>query len=184
MTHKPKSLVSISKFLSLVLRHEPQRIGLRLDDAGWVPVDELLQKAAAAQPLLTRDALLEIVAGSDKQRFALSDDGLRIRANQGHSVPVELGLTPLAPPTCLYHGTASRSVPAILAEGLKRGNRHHVHLTANRSTATDVGQRYGTPVVLRVDAYRMHQDGHVFFLSANDVWLCEAIPPEFVEVIE
>jgi putative RNA 2'-phosphotransferase len=178
-----KPLTSTSKFLSLVLRHEPQRIGLSLDSAGWVTIDELLAKTALAGKHLSRDTLLHIVATCEKQRFALSEDGTRIRANQGHSVEVELGLPPQVPPDVLYHGTARRSLDAIRQGGLHRGARHHVHLTQQPTTAMTVGQRYGAPAILRVDARRMHQAGHVFFCTANQVWLCDAVPPEFIEVL-
>ena len=177
------SLTSTSKFLSLVLRHEPQRIGLSLDAAGWVAIDELLAKAALAGKQISRDTLLHIVATCEKQRFALSEDGTRIRANQGHSVEVELGLPPQVPPDVLYHGTASRSLDSIRKDGLHRGARHHVHLTRQSATAVAVGQRYGAPAILRVDARRMHQAGHVFFCTANQVWLCDAVPPEFIDVL-
>jgi putative RNA 2'-phosphotransferase len=178
-----KPLTSTSKFLSLVLRHEPQRIGLSLDSAGWVTIDELLAKTALAGKHLSRDTLLHIVATCEKQRFALSQDGTRIRANQGHSVEVELGLQPKMPPDVLYHGTASRSLDSIRQGGLNRGARHHVHLTQKPTTAVAVGQRYGAPVILRINARHMHDAGHMFFCTANQVWLCDAVPPEFIEVL-
>jgi len=176
-------LTTISKFISLVLRHQPQKIGLLLDAAGWADVDELLARAAAAGRVITRDQLNEVVATSDKRRFALSDDGLRIRANQGHSVDVDLGLAPLAPPPVLFHGTASRFVDSVRATGLERRSRHHVHLTEDIAIGEAVGRRYGKPVILRVDAAAMAARGHVFLRSANDVWLVEAVPAEFIEVM-
>lgn len=182
MTSKSE-LTSISKFISLVLRHEPERIGLTLDPAGWVSVDDLLAKAAAAGRAFSRDFLHEIVATSDKQRFALSEDGLRIRANQGHSIEIELGLPAVAPPDVLYHGTATRFTDSILRSGLDRQARHHVHLTRSLDTAIAVGQRYGVPLVLRIDARRMAQLGHEFRCSANGVWLVDQVPPEFLEVL-
>lgn len=173
--------VRVSKFLSLVLRHEPECIGLSLDEAGWASIDELLRLAAAAGQEITRDVLLEIVATSDKQRFALSPDGERIRANQGHSISIDLGLAPVAPPRLLFHGTASRFLESILANGLRPGARQHVHLSADDATARRVGQRHGSPVVLRVDAAAMHAGGHAFYRSANGVWLTAAVPPRYLE---
>lgn len=175
-------LTTISKFLSLVLRHAPGRIGLGLDPAGWAAVDDLLAKAAAAGRTFSRDDLREIVATSDKQRFALSEDGQRIRANQGHSIEVELGLPAVPPPDVLYHGTATRFKESILGSGLDRRSRHHVHLTQNLDTAISVGQRYGAPLVLRVDARRMAAQGHTFHCSANRVWLVAQVPAEFLEI--
>lgn len=173
-----------SKFLSLVLRHEPERIGIALDEAGWTDVDGLLAAAASHGVVITREELEEIVASSDKQRFALSADGARIRANQGHSVPVELGLAPLAPPVLLYHGTPSRFVESIRATGLRKGERHHVHLSADAETARIVGSRRGPPVILIVRAADMANAGHVFYRSENGVWLVEHVPPEFLEIPE
>ena len=176
-------LTSISKFMSLVLRHQPGSIGLALDAAGWTSVDELLARAAAHGRLITREELDEVVATSDKRRFALSDDGTRIRANQGHSVGIDLGLPPVRPPEFLFHGTASRFVESVLATGLERRSRHHVHLTANVATGEAVGRRYGKPVILRIAAGRMAEAGYEFFRSANDVWLVDAVPAAFIEVM-
>lgn len=181
MTSKTE-LTSISKFLSLVLRHEPDRIGLTLDVAGWTSVDELLRKAGAAGKSITRELLQEVVDTSDKKRFALSADGARIRANQGHSIEVELGLVPVAPPDLLYHGTATRFLESILRSGLDKRERHHVHLTADLDVARSVGQRYGAVVLLEVDAKRMQADGHAFFRSDNGVWLTDAVPPRYLAV--
>jgi putative RNA 2'-phosphotransferase len=173
-------LVSTSKFLSLVLRHEPEKIGLQLDSQGWVSINELLSKAAGKLPL-TVELLHEVVRTSDKQRFAISEDGTRIRANQGHSVPVELGLVPHVPPEQLYHGTATRFLDSIRRQGLLRGDRHHVHLSADTETAIKVGTRHGQPAVLIVHAGDMHRAGHVFFRSDNGVWLVAHVPPAFLE---
>lgn len=175
-------LTSISKFLSLVLRHQPEKIGLQLDAAGWVAVDELLSKMAAAGQPISRAQLQEVVATSDKKRFALNDDQTQIRANQGHSIDVDLELAVVAPPAVLYHGTASRFVESIMATGLDRRNRHHVHLTKNATTAMAVGTRYGTPVLLQIDAARMATLGHQFRCSANGVWLVESVPAEFIQL--
>jgi putative RNA 2'-phosphotransferase len=170
----------LSKFLSLVLRHQPQTIGLTLDEAGWVEVDELLRALGRHGHPTDRAQLEQVVAQSDKQRFALSPDGRRIRANQGHSVPVELGYTPQTPPERLYHGTAARNLPAIQAEGLVRGSRHHVHLSPDVDTAYRVGQRHGAPVVLPILAGDMHRQGYPFYQSDNGVWLTEHVPPQFL----
>lgn len=173
--------VRVSKFLSLVLRHQPQRAGLVLDEAGWVAVDDLLAGCARCGVVLDREGLEQIVRESDKQRFALSEDGQRIRANQGHSVKVSLGLEPVTPPAVLYHGTVDRFVASIRAEGLRRGKRHHVHLSETVETAVVVGSRRGRAVVLRVRAGAMHDDGHEFFRSENGVWLTEHVPPHYLE---
>ena len=172
----------ISKFLSLVLRHEPARIGITLDDAGWTDVDGLLAACAAHGVAFDRSELAAIVATSDKQRFALSADGTRIRANQGHSVAVDLALSPARPPAVLYHGTVDRFVASIRAQGLIKGERHHVHLAADRATADKVGARRGKPVVLAVRATAMVTAGHTFFVSANGVWLTDHVPPAFLDV--
>lgn len=172
--------VRISKFLSLVLRHEPAKAGLTLDSAGWVDVDALLRGCAAAGVPVTPEELNQVVAENDKQRFAFSPDQKRIRANQGHSVAVELDLAPSVPPTLLYHGTADRFLDSIKAKGLCKAQRTHVHLSAERSTATEVGRRHGRPVVISVAAAKMHQAGHKFFRSANGVWLTDEVPVEYM----
>ncbi|WP_164702016.1 RNA 2'-phosphotransferase [Modestobacter sp. KNN46-3] len=165
-------VVRLSRRLSHVLRHAPDSAGLTLDDAGWVGVDDLL---AALQ--LTRSQLDDVVGRNDKRRFAFDDSGTRIRASQGHSVPVALGYGPAVPPDDLFHGTVERFLAAILAEGLRPGSRHAVHLSPNAETARRVGARRGRPVVLRVDAAAMVQDGATFTRSANGVWLVDAVPP-------
>jgi uncharacterized protein (TIGR02452 family) len=171
----------VSKFLSLVLRHDPGRIGITLDDAGWTDVAGLLAACTAHGVAITREELVAIVASSDKQRFALSPDGERIRANQGHSVEVDLQLTPATPPARLFHGTTARVIEAIRVQGLVRGARHHVHMSADLDTATRVGGRRGKPVILRVRADEMLAAGHVFYRSDNGVWLVEHVPPSFIE---
>jgi putative RNA 2'-phosphotransferase len=174
----------LSKFLSLVLRHEPARIGIALDSAGWTDVDALLAAAAAHGVAITRDELVQIVATSDKQRFALSPDGARIRANQGHSVEVELELAPATPPALLYHGTVDRFLASIKDQGLLKGERHHVHLSADTATADKVGGRRGKPVVLTVRAADMAGAGYPFFVSQNGVWLTDHVPPTFIRFPE
>jgi putative RNA 2'-phosphotransferase len=172
--------VALSKLLSFVLRHDPASIGLSLDREGWAKVDLLLEALERRGHRLDRAELEALVRESDKQRFALSADGALIRANQGHSVEVELGYTPLAPPDVLYHGTVARCLPPIREHGLKKGARHHVHLSATRELAEAVGRRRGAPVVLEVDAARMAEQGHEFFRSENGVWLTSHVPPEFI----
>lgn len=173
--------VTKSKFLSLVLRHQPELIGLILDESGWVEVDTLLRQSAIHGKPLTQDDLARLIATSDKQRFALSEDGKRIRANQGHSVQVNLGLVPQAPPDHLFHGTATRFLDSIRAAGLQKQARHHVHLSAEKSTATAVGKRHGHPALLLIKAGEMHRAGHASFLSENGVWLVDHVPVSFVE---
>ena len=178
------ALVQLSKFLSLVLRHDPARIGLRLDAAGWVDVDELVEKANTAGTPLSRALVLRIVETSDKQRFALCPEQRRIRANQGHSVAVELGLSPVVPPEGLYHGTAVRFLASILATGLSPRSRQHVHLSPDLETATRVGRRHGEPVVLRVAARALHDTGQAFFCAENGVWLTSSAPARYLRVIQ
>ncbi|MFF3455673.1 RNA 2'-phosphotransferase [Streptomyces sp. NPDC002730] len=170
--------VKVSKYLSKHLRHQPERIGIVLDENGWVAVDELMRAAAEHGFRITRAELDHVVAVNDKQRFTI--DGTRIRANQGHSVEVDLDLPPAEPPAYLYHGTVARSLDAIRAEGLRAMNRHHVHLSPDRETATRVGARRGRPVVLSVHAGAMYEAGHLFHVSANGVWLTAAVPPKFL----
>lgn len=175
-----KDLVRTSKFLSLVLRHRPEAIGISLDEAGWTPVAELLAAAARHGRPLTRALLERVVADNDKRRFAFSDDGKRIRAHQGHSVPVRLELEAMVPPERLYHGTVARFLPSIRQQGLLRRKRHHVHLSPDRETAVAVGGRRGEAVILVVDAAAMHRDGALFFLSENGVWLTENVPAAYI----
>lgn len=180
----PKQKKTISKFMSLVLRHEPQQIGLELDEAGWAPLDDVLTGLQKKWPQVTREDVLEIVATSDKQRFALNDDATQIRANQGHSIEVDLGYQPATPPEKLLAGTATRFLESIRAQGLLKQSRHHVHLTASEETAVKVGMRHGKPAVLVVHAARMHAEGHAFFVTPNQVWLVDAVPPEYLEFPE
>lgn len=175
------NLVRMSKFLSLVLRHKPEEIGLSLDPNGWADVDELIRLANERGTPLTRTVLQQVVAENDKKRFALSDDGLRIRASQGHSVDIDLALSPSAPPETLYHGTASRFIDSIRTSGLHSANRQHVHLSLDVPSAIKVGQRHGKPIVLVVKAGAMAAAGHTFFLSANGVWLTEKVPVEYID---
>ncbi len=172
-------MVRLSKRMSLALRHAPERFGLMLDAAGWVPVDRFL-----AALRISRGELDAVVTGNNKQRFAVDrgPDGVeRIRASQGHSIPVDLGLASQAPPAHLYHGTGAASIESIHVTGLNRGNRHHVHLSADVETARHVGaRRGGDVVVLTVDAAAMARDGHVFYRSANGVWLTDVVPAAYL----
>lgn len=170
-----------SKFLSLVLRHKPEEIGLSLDESGWANTQELLDKAGKYGFSLTLEQLKSIVNNSDKKRFAFTADFTKIRANQGHSISVDLGLTEQIPPELLYHGTAVRNLESIKLQGLLKRERHHVHLSDNPQTAIQVGSRYGEPVVLSILSAKMHASGVKFFISENKVWLTEYVSPEYIE---
>ena len=177
-------LVRISKFLSTHLRHRPKRLGLRLADGGWVDVDALLTGCAKRGFPLSRAELVEVVARNDKQRFSFDPSGTRIRANQGHSVTVDLQLEPANPPAVLYHGTGQGAIGAILKQGLRKMRRHHVHLSADAATATRVGARHGRPVVFAVDVPAMVAAGFTFYRSANGVWLVDHVPPEYLRELD
>ncbi len=170
---------STSRLLSRILRHAPESAGLTLEPGGWALLDELVSGLRAAGHDLSHEAVLRVVAESDKKRFTLSDDGQRIRAAQGHSVEVDLGLAPSPPPDVLFHGTATRSLDRIRTEGLRPGKRRHVHLSQDREMARKVGQRHGRPVVLKVDTASMHREGHLFWMADNGVWLTDHVPPRF-----
>ncbi len=177
-----KRLVKVSRYLSKHLRHRPERLGLRLEPGGWVGVEDLLKACARHRFPISCEELGEVVERNDKRRFAFDPSGTRIRAQQGHSVPVDLELEPLAPRTVLYHGTNEGVVPAILREGLSPMGRHHVHLSPDPETARKVGARRGRPVVLEVDAGSMHRDGWEFYRSGNGVWLVQAVPHGYLRV--
>lgn len=174
---RARSATVLSRRLSYVLRHAPDSVGLTLGSGGWVDIDELLSALARSGLRSSRADLDEVVRASDKRRFAVDDTGTRIRANQGHSVPVDLQLQPLAPPAMLYHGTVVGALEQILREGLTSRGRHHVHLSADVTTARKVGSRRGKPVVLVVEAAAMAATGTPFYRSANGVWLVGAVPP-------
>jgi putative RNA 2'-phosphotransferase len=172
----------LSKLLSFGLRHDPEALGLVLDDAGWVSVDLLLLALSARGEVITRAELEELVRASDKQRFALSEDSARIRANQGHSIEVDLGLVPRDPPHRLYHGTIVRFIDSIRRSGLVHGDRTHVHLSGDDATAMIVAKRRkGVPVILVVRADEMKRDGLPFYCSDNGVWLVEHVPPVYLD---
>lgn len=175
-----KELKRLSKFMSLVLRHRPEAIGLELDANGWAGVTELLNKMQAAGAVIDTEILNHIVATNSKKRFAIDETGTKIRANQGHSVEVDLGFTPHQPPELLFHGTGAQNRDNILSEGLKKGNRNHVHLTHDTETARQVGMRHGRSIIFRVNAGEMHKDGFEFYLSENGVWLTDAVPAKYL----
>lgn len=172
--------VQLSKFLSLVLRHKPDEIGIQLDESGWVTVGELLDAMNRAGREMSREKLEEVVRSSDKQRFALSPDGSRIRANQGHSVQVELGYEPAEPPEVLFHGTAQKSIESIRREGLQKRKRHHVHLSPTPQAAAAVGSRHGELVLLEVRSGAMHRDEFAFYRTPNNVWLTDEVPVKYI----
>ena len=174
----------ISRYLSYVLRHAPQSIGLQLDPEGWAHVDELIAGAARQGHHLDRATLETVCATNDKQRFAFDQSRTRIRANQGHSVEIDLQLAPLTPPDALYHGTSERTLPAILDAGLRKMARHHVHLSPDEETARRVGARRGQPIILTVDAAGLHTADGVFYESGNGVWLVDAVPPQFLAELQ
>ena len=180
----PKQLVTISKFLSKHLRHEPESLGLTLADGGWVEIEALLDACAKHGFPISSDQLDEVVRTSDKKRFAFDDSGTKIRANQGHSTAFDLQLQPVEPPANLYHGTAENNVTQIQALGLLKMKRHHVHLSLDRATALAVGKRHGKPVVFAVDSAAMRAQGHLFYRSENGVWLTDHVPVEFLSVVD
>lgn len=176
-----KTLVDTSKYLSFVLRHQPESAGLALDREGWVAIEPLLAAAATQGKCISHELLLAVVASNDKKRFTLSEDGLCIRAAQGHSATqVAISHVPVMPPAVLYHGTATRFLKSIRAQGLLPGSRQHVHLSAHMDTAISVGLRHGMPVVLTVDAATMQAHGHEFYQADNGVWLTAQVPAEFL----
>jgi putative RNA 2'-phosphotransferase len=175
-----RRLTTVSKYLAKHPRHTPEGIGLTLQPGGWVAVDDLLVASRRHGFAISYDELVECVETNDKRRYAFDVSGELIRANQGHSVEVDLQLEEREPPETLHHGTVERFLPSILEAGLVRGKRHHVHLSGDVDTARKVGARRGRPVILTVDAGRMHGDGHRFFLSANGVWLTDAVPPDYL----
>ena len=175
---KPESNAT-SKFITLILRHRPEAIGISLDEHGWASVPELIAGVNKTHPL-DMAGLERIVAEDEKQRYSFNDDKTLIRANQGHSIPVDVELEEKAPPEILYHGTGVKFVASIDAQGLIPKSRLHVHLSRDVETATKVGSRHGLPIVYEVASGRMHRDGMAFFLSANGVWLTKMVPPEYL----
>lgn len=178
-----KRKTKISKFLSLILRHAPETIDLKLDENGWADVKELLEKSARNGNAFTREELEAVVETNDKKRFAFDKSGEKIRASQGHSIEVEIGFEEKTPPEILYHGTAEKNVEAILQNGLRKMQRHHVHLSTEIETAKSVGTRYGKPVIFKIDTKKMLAEDFKFYVSANGVWLTESVPPKFLEIL-
>ena len=173
--------IQLARFISYVLRHVPSAANLSLDGNGWADVDQLIQGCVNAGYRLDRALLETIVKEDDKTRFSFDENHLRIRANQGHSVAVDLQFKNAIPPAVLYHGTAKRFMRSIEQNGLLKGSRQYVHLSADIKTAIKVGKRHGEPVVLCIDAEAMAKDGYVFYISENDVWLCEAVPTQYLK---
>ncbi len=179
MNEKQKK--KIGKFMSLILRHNPQKIGIELDDAGWASVDELLQGLKRKRHALSFEQLEDIVATNDKKRYRFNEDKTRICANQGHSLKLDLELEEVEPPEVLYHGTASRFMKSIRQQGLIKGSRHHVHLSLEKETARNVGMRHGIPIILAVSSGAMSRAGYPFYRSENGVWLVESVPPKYLK---
>ena len=175
------SLEQTSKFIALVLRHKPEAAGITLDGHGWAQVDELIAGVSRRMPL-TREMLEEIVRTDNKQRYSFSPDHQRIRANQGHSIPVDVELKQTVPPDTLYHGTGEKYVESILREGLLPKSRLYVHLSRDAATAEQVGRRHGKPVLFLVDAAAMVRDGYAFYLSENQVWLTREVPVRYLTI--
>lgn len=180
MNSPQEKTIKISKFLSLILRHKPETIGITLDPKGWADVDTLIELAAKHGKQIDRALLERIVSDNDKQRFAFNTDKSKIRANQGHSIAVNLALAPQKPPKYLYHGTAKRFVSSILSQRLIKQSRNHVHLSSDRATAIKVGTRHGTPVVLKIQSGKMHDASLKFYLAKNKVWLTDSVPAKYI----
>lgn len=176
-------LVKISKYLSKHLRHQPDRLGIKLALGGWISIDELLNACAKHSFPISRAELDQVVAQNDKQRFSFDSTGTLIRANQGHTVEIDLQLEPAIPPDVLYHGTGHGAVQLIIQNGLSKMSRHHVHLSKDIETAQKVGARHGKPVVFAVDAAAMYEAGYTFYCSDNGVWLVDCVPPEYLRQI-
>jgi putative RNA 2'-phosphotransferase len=176
-----KTAKNVSKFLSLVLRHSPETIGLKLDENGWADVEELIVKCSKKGNQLDLELLNYVVENNDKKRFAFNDDKTKIRASQGHSLSVELNLNETEPSEFLYHGTVAKFLESIKKEGLQKMSRQHVHLSKDRETAVKVGSRRGAPQILTVKSGDMHRDGFKFYLSENNVWLTDEVPAKYIE---
>ena len=183
MRETTPDLTRISKYISLILRHKPEVIGIQLDAHGWADVNALLAGISRKYPI-NRDILEEIVRSDEKQRYSFSEDGTKIRANQGHSIQVDVELPVTEPPETLYHGTAQRFAASIEAQGLLPQSRLYVHLSPDQETAEKVGRRHGEPVIYLVDAGQMHRDGYLFYLSANGVWLTKVVPATYLKRLE
>ena len=179
-----KRKTRISKFLSLVLRHKPETINLVLDENGWIDVEKLLIGCSETDIAFSKEELAEVVATNDKKRFAFNASQTKIRASQGHSVKIKIEFEEKTPPAMLFHGTADAKVELILENGLRKMSRHHVHLSSDAETARRVGNRYGKPVIFQIETKAMSEKGYKFYVSANGVWLTDAVPPEFLKIYE
>ncbi|WP_459926420.1 RNA 2'-phosphotransferase [Flavobacterium covae] len=180
-----KEIKNISKFLSLILRHSPETIHLNLDENGWAIVDELIEKANKNRNEFHKELDFEIISQvvetNDKKRFSFNEDLTKIRANQGHSITIDLELQPQTPPDELYHGTVAKFMDTILKEGLQKMNRQHVHLSKDKETAIKVGNRRGGAIILKINTHQMTKDGYLFYCSDNDVWLTDEVPPKYIQ---
>ena len=178
-----KNIKHKSKFLSLVLRHKPEEINLVLDKNGWADIDELFEKSNARKVFFNMEILEEVVETNNKKRFTFNGDKTKIRANQGHSIDIDLELKPIQPPSELYHGTSIRNIESIQSKGIEKRNRQHVHMSLEKDTAENVGSRHGKPVILTIDTERMYSDGCHFFLSKNGVWLTDFVAPKYIKTL-
>lgn len=176
-----KTIKDTSKFLSLVLRHSPEKINLQLDENGWALVNELIIQCNKFHKAINHELLNYVVKTNDKKRFAFNEDKSKIRASQGHSISIDLDIEQVQPPEFLYHGTVDKFVEVIKKEGLKKMSRQHVHLSQDKETAIKVGSRRGKPIILIVKAKKMYQDGFLFYLSENNVWLTNEVPTNYIE---
>lgn len=167
--------MNTGKYMSLLLRHSPEKENLDMDRFGWIPVKQLISRLD-----ITMSDLEEIVEENNKQRFSFNSDKTKIRANQGHSVDIDLQLTEVKPTNTLYHGTATKFLSSIYKDGLIKGKRQHVHLSDNEKTATQVGSRHGTVYILNIDSEKMYDDGYKFYKSDNGVWLTDFVPREYI----
>jgi putative RNA 2'-phosphotransferase len=177
-----KNKTKLSKFLSLILRHQPEAVGLTLEENGWISVEKLIEACAKNGRTFTRTELEEVVATNEKKRFAFDESGTKIRASQGHSVEVEIEFEEKTPPKVLYHGTAEKNVGIIYEQGLLKMQRHHVHLSGDVETALKVGSRHGKPVLFQIDTESMSSENFKFYVSANNVWLIDEVPPRFLKL--
>lgn len=181
--HRSRELKHLSKFMSLILRHKPETIGISLDPHGYADVDELLKGMNKHGSTIDFETLEEIVKTDNKQRYSFNSDKSKIRANQGHSIEVNVDLEELQPPNVLYHGTGEKSVQSIKEQGIKKMGRLYVHLSKDYETAIKVGSRHGKPVVFQIDTKQMYQDGYQFFLSKNKIWLTKKVPTKYIKII-
>ncbi|CAA7386313.1 RNA 2'-phosphotransferase [Chryseobacterium fistulae] len=170
----------LSKFLSLILRHQPELINLTLDENGWADIEDLKLKSSHNKMYFTLEELDEVVETNNKKRFIFNEDKTKIRANQGHSIDIDLGLKPQKPPEFLYHGTALHNIDSILEKGIEKRSRQHVHLSLDKETATKVGMRHGKPIILTIRTSKMFEDGVLFYLSENGVWLTDYVNVQYI----